>query len=411
MPIFAPMNKKIICCLLFFLSVVAHAQEATDSVSTQESKSTLKARLHQVQQYLDAKARAQVDPHYIEVPDKPWRVILRYNASVFDVDYSNTGGDPSAGDGIDWEMCFEPPMASSIGLWAGYRGTGIGFSKSLSKKKGTTFSFSTTGAKYGASIRLRSFDIDEVTITSTIYEDGTVKDNERKGYLNAPANITSLYLNGYYVFNGRRYSQAAAYNQSVIQRRSAGSFLLGATWYQSSFDYSDIKNSIFMELARSVGRIKVHQANIGIGYGYNFVPFRGFVINAMAMPTFSVYNRVKIYKYDFNYSLFIDGKETDNYGEWNSETKTWANGEIHKPLTITDDTIDYPDDAECWEVDSEIENSWFHVNLDFRLGIAYNWRNYFIGLQGQYNNFHYKKDNSKVNIFDAYARLSLGVRL
>ena len=86
MPIFAPMNKKIICCLLFFLSVVAHAQEATDSVSTQESKSTLKARLHQVQQYLDAKARAQVDPHYIEVPDKPWRVILRYNASVFDVD-------------------------------------------------------------------------------------------------------------------------------------------------------------------------------------------------------------------------------------------------------------------------------------------------------------------------------------
>jgi hypothetical protein len=32
-------------------------------------------------------------------------------------------------------------------------------------------------------------------------------------------------------------------------------------------------------------------------------------------------------------------------------------------------------------------------------------------LQAQYNNFNYKKDYSKVNIFDAYARLSLGVRL
>jgi hypothetical protein len=166
-----------------------------------------------------------------------------------------------------------------------------------------------------------------------------------------------------------------------------------------------------MELARSVGRIKVHQANIGIGYGYNFVPFRGFVINAMAMPTFSVYNRVKIYKYDFNYTFFPDENETDNYGEWNSETKTWANGKTHKALEIVNNTVVYPDDAESWEVDSETEYSWLHVNLDLRLGLAYNWRNYFIGLQGQYNNFHYKKDNSKVNIFDAYARLSLGVRL
>ena len=46
-----------------------------------------------------------------------------------------------------------------------------------------------------------------------------------------------------------------------------------------------------------------------------------------------------------------------------------------------------------------------------RLGIAYNWKNYLIGFQAQYNNFHYKNDNGSVNIYDAYARLSLGVRL
>ena len=230
----------------------------------------------------------------------------------------------------------------------------------------------------------------------------------------SPVWIRSAYLNGYYVFNGRRYSQAAAYNQSVIQRRSAGSFLLGATWYQSSFDYSDVENSIFMELARGVGRLKVHQANIGIGYGYNFVPFRGFVINAMAMPTFSVYNRVKIYKYDYNYSYILALSEPagDDYGEWNSETKTWANGKTQKPLPITDDeTAEYPADGERWEIDSETEYSWHRLNLDLRIGMAYNWRNYFIGLQAQYNNFRYKKDKSTVNIFDAYARLSLGVRL
>ena len=51
------------------------------------------------------------------------------------------------------------------------------------------------------------------------------------------------------------------------------------------------------------------------------------------------------------------------------------------------------------------------LNLDLRLGIAYNFSNYFIGAQAQYNNFHYKTDNGKVNIFDAYARLAFGVRL
>ena len=68
-------------------------------------------RLHQAQQYLDEKAKAKVDPHYIEVPDKPWRVVLRYKESVFDVDYSNVAGDPSAGDGAEYEMCIEPPLA------------------------------------------------------------------------------------------------------------------------------------------------------------------------------------------------------------------------------------------------------------------------------------------------------------
>ena len=50
-------------------------------------------------------------------------------------------------------------------------------------------------------------------------------------------------------------------------------------------------------------------------------------------------------------------------------------------------------------------------NIDLRLGIAYNWSNYFIGIQAQYNNFNYKSDHSKVNIYDAYARVSFGVRL
>ena len=403
----------IICCLLFSLNATAQEQEATDSIGTQattaqtEKGPTILQRLRQVQQYLDTSAKKKVDPRYIEVPDKPWRVILRYKENVVDADCENHIDFPGTNESTDWKMCFEPPVASSIGFWVGYRGTGISFSKSLTKNAGRYFSVSTTGAKYGFNFRLRRFNTSDVSIMGTDYKDG--KATEEYKYdtqMFAPVWIRSVYLNGYYVFNGRRYSQAAAYNQSVIQRHSAGSFLLGATWYQSSFDYSDRENALYVLLSKGRGRIKVHQANIGIGYGYNLVPFRGLVLNAMAMPTISVYNRVKVYKYDCNVDL-SPNDPVDDYGKFDPITRKWENGKADKPVFMVKKT----DDVYYWDAGSETDYSMLRLNLDLRLGIAYNWSNYFIGIQGQYNNFIYKKDDYKVNIYDAYARLSLGVRL
>ena len=397
----------IIGCLLLPLGAAAQEKETIDSVSTQESKPELMERLHQAQQFLDTKAKKSVDPRYIEVPEKPWRVILRYKENAVDVDYSQSIDFPGTNDHADWNLCFEPPVASSIGFWVGYRGTGFSYSKSLTKNAGRYYSFSTTGAKYGFNFRLRRFNTKDASFSSTSYENGQTIPYDTVVSMEAPVWIRSVYVNGYYVFNGRRYSQAAAYNQSVIQRRSAGSLLLGATWYQSSFDYSDIRNFLFMMIGHGIYRVKVHQANLGIGYGYNWVPMRGLVVNAMAMPTVNVYNRVKAYRYEMNYD--ISPKEpVDNYGDWNKETKTWANGKTHKPIEMADK--DNPQ-SDYWEIEPEVIHSMFRLNLDLRLGIAYNWSNYFVGVQAQYNNFHYKNDHCKVNIYDAYARLSFGVRL
>ena len=401
-------GKMIICCLLFTLNAAAQGQEATDSISTQESKPNLLVRLHQLQQYLDTKAKAKVDPHYIEVPEKPWRVMLRYKENAVDVDYTQSIDIPATNEHSDWNLCFEPPIASSVGFWVGYRGTGFSFAKSLTKNAGRYYSVSSTGAKYGFNFRLRRFNTQDAKFSATDYENGqTTGKYDTDVKMPSPVWIRSVYINGYYVFNGRRYSQAAAYNQSVIQRRSAGSFLVGATWYQSSFDYADIKNVLFMIIGHGIYRVKVHQANLGIGYGYNWVPLRGLVVNAMAMPTVSVYNRVKAYKYETNYDL-SPKEPVDDYGDWNKDTRRWDNGKTHKPVemrTESNQQFDY------WEIEPEVSNSMFKINLDLRLGIAYNWSNYFIGIQAQYNNFNYKSDHSKVNIYDAYARVAFGVRL
>ena len=402
-------GRMIICCLLFSLNTVAQEKETIDSVSTQESKPNLMERLHQVQQYLDTKAKAKVDPTYIEVPDKPWRVILRYKENAVDVDYSQSVDIPAYNEHADWNLCFEPPLASSIGFWVGYRGTGFSYSKSLTKNAGRYYSISSTGAKYGFNFRLRRFNTKDARFSSTDrnLETGVESEFDSAVIMPSPVWIRSVYINGYYVFNGRRYSQAAAYNQSVIQRHSAGSFLLGATWYQSSFDYSDYTNAAYMIIGHGIHRIKVHQANLGIGYGYNWVPLRGLVVNVMAMPTISVYNRVKAYKYETNYDLSAE-QPVDDFGNWNQETRRWANGKTHKPLLMHDNSnsqFDY------WDIEPEVNYSMLRLNLDLRLGIAYNLSNYFISTQAQYNNFHYKSDNCKVNIYDAYARLAFGVRL
>ena len=399
--------------------VVTHQPTADDGspVVTHQPTTgghTVITRLRQVQQFLDQRAKKKVDPSYIEVPDKPWRVIARYKENAVQVDYENSTDFPETNETLDMGLRFEPPVAASVGFWVGYRGTGIGFSKSLAKNAGRYYSISTTGAKYGFNFRLRRFSTDETTLTATDYKDGMVEGSPVDTTLNMPAPvwIRSVYLNGYYVFNGRRYSQAAAYNQSVIQRRSAGSFLLGATWYQSSFDFSDPYNITVILLSHNVGKIKVHQANVGLGYGYNWVPFRGFVVNAMAMPTVNVYNRVKVYKYDCNYALPTGKPVTDNYGQWDKTTRRWENGETHKPIVVDEKTGDFQlNQFDFWDADSESSYSAFRVNLDLRIGMAYNWSNYFVGIQAQYNNFNYKKDQGKVNLFDAYARFSLGVRL
>jgi hypothetical protein len=406
-------GRIIICGLLFSMNVAGQEVGTPDSVPAQKSKKTLMGRLRQVQEFLDVRARKKVDPNYIEVPEKPWRIMLRNKESLVDVVYDNRFSDPGSDDRLDWSMNFRPPVAASLGVWLGYRGTGVSFSIPLAKSAGRNFSFTSTGAKYGFNFRLRRFSTDEMTFSGKLYEEGEViaESKEEDSRMDAPAWIRSVYVNGYYVFNGRRYSQAAAYNQSVIQRRSAGSFLLGATWYQSSLDYSDKENSLMLFFGNNVRRIKLHQANIGVGYGYNWVPCRGLVVNAMAMPTISVYNRVKVYKYKCNIDPFGLEDETDDYGEWNKDTHTWANGKTQKPIFSDDEEYKWVEELDFWGSEDETTYSMLKLNVDLRVGIAYNWKNWFIGAQVQFNNFNYSKGYSKVNLFDAYARFQLGVRL
>ena len=141
----------------------------------QESK--LKQAWEMLQARLDSSTIRKFDSRYIEVPDKPWRLVLRgksddFNMKVdsyFDDEFiSKKTGQTVLGARFDWHMMFDQPMAQSIGFYAGYRGLGFSYSYYLRKKTGRAFAFSSTGARYGLNFRLRRFSTHDVGVDAAI---------------------------------------------------------------------------------------------------------------------------------------------------------------------------------------------------------------------------------------------------
>jgi len=98
-------------------------------------------------------------------------------------------------------------------------------------------------------------------------------------------------LAGYYAFNHRRFSFPAAFNQSYIQRRSAGSWLAGISYQGGLIETTDelkARKPDAPDISIDVGHV-----GIGGGYGYNLVLGKKWLFHLSMLPTVVVYNRNK----------------------------------------------------------------------------------------------------------------------
>ena len=96
--------------------------------------------------------------------------------------------------------------------------------------------------------------------------------------------VKTLNLNAFYVFNSRRFSYPAAFSQSYIQRRSAGSFLIAASGMGL---HATLNWDQEMQL-------KMTNLALGAGYGYNYVPSQFWLLHISALPTFIVYSNTSM---------------------------------------------------------------------------------------------------------------------
>lgn len=365
----------------------------------QERRPWLLRAINSVGRYIDTMTVRGIDQRYIEVPKKPWQVVLKYHTNDMDLRAtSKLSKEHMAARGLcgelNWESLFQPTSSQSLGAWVGYRGYGLGYSFSISRSKGSNWSIGATGANYGINLRKRSFSTNELSASIWGYDDYGPMEMSESIKTWQPIDVKTAIFDAYYMLNGKHFSYAAAYDQSVNQIRSAGSLMFGIMWYQTSIDYSARQNALFIQLIGDIGRVKIHEGSIGAGYAYNWVPVKNVLVNITAMPMITLYSRSKSYLYDSNYDVFIDEDEVSPTGK----------------KAVPDD-YSWLDDVTLEEKGTNVDYGHVTFNIDARMSIVWNFGRYFLNVYGQLNHFRNTIDDSKIRLTDWYVNASLGFRL
>jgi len=342
---------------------------------------------------IDSMSVSGVDRRYIDAPEKPWQLIMRGNLSQTIVTMETQGS--LAGEEYHAKPSLKTVPAQYIGLWAGYRGYGVGYTVNVGGDKGSSLTFGATGGSYGINVRIHSFEnsTPNFNLNSDIIPE-EVKDTWKEVVLKDPIRVNTLIADGYYLFNGKKFSYAAAYDQSVIQKRSAGSLMAGLMYNYTHINYSSDTNGDLIYLMEGLGRVKLWQGSVGVGYAYNWVPARGLLINVMAMPMLTFVNKLKAYGYATNVEELMEDPKFWDPDISNDEWDEWFYENVH----IT-------------PMGEKTFNSGLTVSFDARVSLTYNVGRYFFNAYGQFNNIRYHHNSTNGYVNDWFVNASIGIRL
>ena len=349
--------------------------------------------LRKVGSLIDSMSVKGLDQRYIYAPEKPWQVILRGNVNQTIVDMKSYGVAYETDYDINAKLKTKP--SNYVGFWAGYRGYGLGYTVNVGGDKGSYFTIGATGGAYGINVRIHSFDNSRPIINMNsdllIEED---YEEMKKIKLIDPIHVNTVIADGYYMFNGKKFSYAAAYDQSVIQKRSAGSLMAGLMFNYTHIDYSANSNGDMIYLMHGLGREKMWQGSVGVGYAYNWVPVRGLLVNIMAMPMLTCVNKLKAYGYSTNITEMME------------DPMFWNNN-----ISYEDWDKWYYANVRVSPMGNHTYNSDIRLGFDGRVSLTYNFSRYFINAYGQFNNIRYHHNKTKGYLNDWFVNASIGLRL
>ena len=252
----------------------------------------------------------KLDSVYIFQPYKGWGVSAGYEMEGHYVSM-----DTKVDYGIDdisinyhFLLNMDPKMDHKIGLY-GYAGPlrlGISQEVGASAGNGKSFSFKLMNNSLSADVAYSRFYSMPKGAIAGYHNDATGEAYEEQipVRIDRPADLKTFVINASYAFNGRRFSYRAAYDGSVVQRRSAGSFLVAAKYMRGNIEL-DPDDFMLMVMVSGMGGYVTRQASLGAGYSFNLVPYhrdaagprdlnglRNLTVNATVIPMLTLYNSV-----------------------------------------------------------------------------------------------------------------------
>ena len=342
---------------------------------------------------LDSMAIKGVDRNYIDAPEHPWQVILRGNISQTIVSMSTKGS--IAGASYSAKPHLKTTPSQYVGLWVGYRGYGIGYTVNVAGDKGSYLTFGATGGSYGVNVRIHTFENSNPNFnlnTELVAQEDLATWNDI--HLQDPIRVKTFMADGYYLFNGKKFSYSAAYDQSAIQKRSAGSLMAGFMYNYTRIDYASDVNGDLVFLMGGLGKVKLWQGSVGVGYAYNWVPVRGLLVNVMAMPMLTFVNKLKAYGYATNVPQLMEDPYFFDPTVNNEEWDRWFYSNVH----IT-------------PMGEQTFNSGLSLGFDARMSLTYNFERFYLNAYGQFNNIRYHHNSTTGYLNDWFINTSFGIRL
>ena len=277
------------------------------------------------------KAFNSYDSAYVVGTGKNWKLILNSNNWI-----DSYMGEPFAGTWAEMHSNITSNVGVQLSFMAVSMGITIGISDLIhggTKSKKLDFSF--TCARFSADAYYM-----ENSRPATVLIKDNVSGEKMTFHDFGGFQRKSYGMSAYYIFNNRRYAQAAAYCFSKYQRRSAGSLIAGIRLLHRdmSINVQELPDFVREQLppGEELPRFLYNDYCVMVGYGYNWVLGKKWLLNVTLAP-YTGYRRM------------LATRHEDLASDWS-------------------------------------------VNLRARLGVVYNHKKFFMGLQSYADIHRYKSE-------------------
>lgn len=342
---------------------------------------------------LDRWQEEGVDTNYIRKPKLSRMVYLGYYGYFQQHDMTfpvlvNNADIPLDGQYMPPNMSEKKYMATDMHtyqtefeLGIDWRGISLELPIPIRNRYSMSFGLAKNGSVWGARIRYKSLKNMEGVLDDAFNQGMSQWKRNVDNQSNDPA-VTSestipagkmdlkiFYVEGYYVFNHKRFSLAAGAYGDMVQKRSAGSLFVMGNYYQSTFGANTLFN-------HERDEFRNWKLSFGPGYGYNWSINEGKVcIHMSVIPMISIFNHL-VHKYDDS-----------------SERLRWSNYDTH-----------YYDAVDNGK-------SRFVFNYFGRFAVSYSFDRFLLNFLFNYRQYLYRNNaDTEINNRDFDAQVNIGMR-